>query len=231
MRVVMVLFCILASAFLKDMPEAEQSKSNKGVSTVIQEATGDLDKDGIPERVEIVNGRFRKDTGAIREIRIFKKSNNGWSLWHKSIGAVLSEGESRPGEDPFTGLRIERGCIVLEHGFDAHGGPYTHRYRYQHDDWYLIGVTNTYAMPCNERLGYDQSEKYDFNVPTKSLYVEYKHASCEDADNKIPAPKNMPHDTAFTLKISKFHNIRMDGYGLLSHKIEIPGFDSKEFFF
>lgn len=78
MRVVMVLLCVFAFSFTKDTPQAEQSKSNKGKNAVIQEATGDLDKDGVPERVEVVNGAYRKDTGAVREIRIFKKSNNGW---------------------------------------------------------------------------------------------------------------------------------------------------------
>lgn len=181
--------------------------------------------------MEVVNGAYRKDTGAVREIRIFKKSNNGWVLWHKSIGAILSEGESHPGEDPFEGLRIERGCIVIEHGFGAHGGPYTHRFRYQNNDWYLIGVTHTFGTPCSEDPGYDESEKYDFNLSTKSLFVEYKYESCENAEENIPAPKNMPRDTTFTLKIDKFYNVKMDGYYVRSNKIVIPGFDSKEFIF
>lgn len=231
MRVTYVALFVFAVLFIKDIPQAGQSEPNNGQGMVIQDTTGDLDKDGVPERLELVNGAYRKDTGAVREIRIYKKSNNAWVLWHKSIGAVLSEGESYPGEDPFSGLHIERGCIVVEHGFGAHGtgGLYIHRFRYQHNDWYLIGVTHTNATPCNE--SYDELEKYDFNLSTKSLFVEYKYETCEDTEEHTPRPKNMPRDTSFTLKVDKFHNIKMDGYEFSTHQISIPGFHSKELIF
>ena len=145
--------------------------------TVLDEAIGDLDKDGIAEKVVVfdTNHQEKSHKGTKREIHIFKKTNQKWILWHQSSRAILSSKQGRMDGDSFEGIRIERGCIVIFH-FMGLGGyqksSYTHRFRYQNNTWELIGATTISGSPCRFW------EKFDFNLSTGKIVYEKETEDC-----------------------------------------------------
>lgn len=129
--------CILA------LPVIIFSQPNKIEGTIVTDpgapglciawVEGDLTKDGIPERVEIWNTEVDDyETG--RELRIFKKNGADWKLIKQSSKPVSCHecgGAKYP--DPLEGIRIERGCIVIDQSSGSGSGERnsTDRYRFQ----------------------------------------------------------------------------------------------------
>ncbi|MGV3593615.1 MAG: hypothetical protein ACO1NK_00090 [Sediminibacterium sp.] len=59
--------------------------------SVVDSALGDLDKDGVDELVVTYNtksGEDEIDKGVPRELIIYKKQNNQWVVWQKSMQAL-----------------------------------------------------------------------------------------------------------------------------------------------
>lgn len=142
---------------------------------IIGEAEGDLDKDGIAERVIIYDTDVETEFGTERQIHIFKKKNYNWELWKKSIGAVLPSTHGGMMGDPFERIVIERGCIVIHHfGGSRQKWNYTHRYRFQQGTFQLIGATIVYGSPC------DYFETLDYNLSTGTAIYKKESENCDD---------------------------------------------------
>lgn len=135
----------------------------------ITEAFGDLDKDGINEKVVVFNTNKKTELGYERELHVYKLNKGKWDLWYQTDKVIMtSEGGGMLG-DPFVSLSISKGCIVIEH----YGGSrlrwgYTHKYRYQNNHWELIGVTSE----CSEPTVY--SESIDYNLSTNKMIYVYQ---------------------------------------------------------
>lgn len=160
------------------------SFENNNEPNQIAESFGDLDKDGIEEKVVVIDTGIELNAGTERQLLIYKKSNNEWKLWHTSVGVVVQGGLMN---SSFENLTIERGCIVIRHfGGSRNKWFYTHRFRYQNNDWELIGATiDNYTM-C------ELSEKFDYNFSTgKMIYTKETEVCEEGEDAKVINTENI----------------------------------------
>lgn len=159
-------------------PEAPQNDSiavPEGY-TRLADVRGNLDKEEGDERVIVYDTPREAEMGTEREIRIYKQAYDGfWSLIHKSTRAVLSSTHGGMMGDPFEELRIERRCIVIEQfGGSREKWNYTHRYRYQNQQWELIGASIRYGAPC------DYWDEFDYNLSTGNIHVKKQVEDCDD---------------------------------------------------
>lgn len=148
---------------------------------LVDTAYGDLDGIEGDEAVAVFQTPIEIDMGFAHCLAIFKKKNNAWQLWHQTTSPVLSTGEGGMMGNPFDGISIERRCIVLDHwGGSRDKWSYTHRYRYQNGDWFLIGATSGGGAPC------DFFYKFDYNLITGDAVASYMTEACEEVEEKQP---------------------------------------------
>lgn len=144
----------------------------------IRRTTGDLNKDGKDELIVVFENETETEWGPERELCIYQLTNNEWELWHKSKGAIMLKEEGGMMGDPFMAISVEKGCIVTEHfGGSRSKWEYTHRFRYQNDNWELIGVTAQYGTVCEEW------QKYDYNLSTGKVKVLITDEACPEVED------------------------------------------------
>ena len=147
---------------------------------IIEEIEGDLDKDGIYEKVIVYDTEKEIDLGTERQIYIYKRKKNNWELWKKAIGAILPSEHGGMMGDPFEGISIERNCIVINHfGGSRQKWNYTHRFRFQSGEFQLIGATVNFGSPC------DYFESLDYNLSNGKIKYEKEIENCEKETSKI----------------------------------------------
>ena len=144
-------------------------KGQDKIGAIITEKQGDLDKDGIPEKVVVYNTDTLTELGLIRLLCIYKKdANNNWKVWKKSNTAILKSKEGGTMGDPFQEIEIKNGILAIKHyGGSSWHWSYTHKYRYQNNDFYLIGVSTTNSFR-------EDNTVFDYNLSTsKAIYTSY----------------------------------------------------------
>ena len=52
---------------------------------ILEEIEGDLDKDGVSEKVIVYDTEKETDFGTERQIYIYKKNNDKWELWKNQL--------------------------------------------------------------------------------------------------------------------------------------------------
>lgn len=171
---------------------------------ILAQAEGDLDKDQQTEKIVIYDTPRETEMGTEREIHIFRKGPENWMLWHKTSGGVLPSEHGGVFGDPFSDARIERGCIVVEHfGGSRQKWSYLHRYRFQNEDWELIGTTVGFGDPC------ETWETFDYNLSTGAINYKSEQENCEQEDG--------------TSKTLKAENFRLTSDDLPSMDSMYPG--------
>ncbi len=146
--------------------------------TLVDDATGDLDKDQIAEKVLVVNTDEQGDMGTERALLVFKNKGTDWHLMHRARGPVLPSEHGGMMGDPFESVVIERGAIVLKHfGGSRSKWHNTHRFRFQQDNWELIGTTLVQELPCEEK------ETFDYNLASGQVIYSHVQQSCENGDH------------------------------------------------
>jgi hypothetical protein len=178
--------CILVLFIFSSMSctsqENQKIEINKTPNSfkILDEIEGDLDKDGVSEKVIVYDTEKETDFGTERQIYIYKKNNDKWELWKKSIGAILPSQHGGMMGDPFEGISIERNCIVIHHfGGSRQKWNYTHRFRYQSGDFQLIGATVNFGSPC------DYFFTFDYNLSNGKINYEKETEDCENENSKI----------------------------------------------
>jgi hypothetical protein len=147
---------------------------------VLDEIEGDLDKDGVFEKVIVYDTEKETDLGTERQIFIYKKTNDEWVLWKKSVGAILPSQRGGMMGDPFEGISIERNYIVINHfGGSRQKWNYTHRFRFQSGEFQLIGATVNFGSPC------DYFFNFDYNLSNGNINYEKEIEDCENESSKI----------------------------------------------
>jgi len=120
-------------------------------SAIIKQTTGDLDKDSVNETVAIYDISTGKDNlGVTRIMAIYKNRNGKATLWKKAIIDQMENVNSPRNKDIDT-LYIARNCIILKQTAFLGGRNstnYTHIFRFQNNDWYLIGSRLGYVTNC-----------------------------------------------------------------------------------
>jgi hypothetical protein len=187
----------------------------------LMEAKGDLDKDGIAELVVVFDTPKKVELGTERQLWIYKQNGLVWKLWHKCIGPVLSSEHGGMMGDPFVSVEIKHGCIEIYHfGGDADKWQYTHRYRYQNNNWYLIGAKIIFGRLCL------QLSNYDYNLSTGKIEVIINTQKCDDNNEKVLSSK----DEHFTLIRKPAKPILMDGIDIGENEVKLPG-NHESFYF
>ena len=177
------------------------------------EALGDLDKDGVAELVVVYNTPKEVEMGTERKLYIYKQNNGKWTLWHKNKTAVLSSRHGGMMGDAFEGIDIRNGCIVIYHmGGSRDKWAYTHTYRYQRDNWFLIGATITYFAPCT------LSQTFDYNLSTGRINLESSADSCNDDGDNIKTTD--ASKKTFTKKVVP---VLMDSFTPGDNMMKLPG--------
>lgn len=189
--------------------------------TQLKEATGDLTKDGQDERVIVYDTPKQTGMGTERQLYIYTRENNAWKLLHTSTGPVLPSEHGGTMGDPFDHLAVERGTVVIGHfGGSRQKWNYTHRYRFQQGDWYLIGATIGSGDAC-------ESESYDYNVSTGKIQVQYENDHCDDAGES----QGETTTEKFTFTHKPAAPIKMDGFYPGDNEVSIPNKDDKTFYY
>lgn len=103
------LFAIYFLSFTEAFSQNVPIPSNY---SVVDSVLGDLDKDGVDELVVAYNTKSDEDEiseGVPRELIIYKKQNNRWVVWQKSMQALFGSSDGGMMGDPFGEITIEKG--------------------------------------------------------------------------------------------------------------------------
>lgn len=185
----------------------------------LMEVKGDLDKDGIAELVVVFDTPKKVELGTERQLWIYKQNGSAWKLWHKSIGPVLSSEHGGMMGDPFLSVAIEHGCIVVNHfGGDADKWQYTHRYRYQNNNWYLIGAHIIWGRQCLQLC------VYDYNLSTGKIKASINTQKCDDNGKELSSKND-----DFTLIHKQSEPMLMDGINIGENEVKLP--ENRESFY
>ena len=148
--------------------------------TVVDSVKGDLDKDGIAELVVAYNTQPEsKDIfeSVPRELIIYKKDYNKWSVWRKSQQALYGSKDGGMMGDPFEKIEIKNGILhVSQNGGSTWKWGHTDKYRYQEGEFYLIGYSSDYGKLCESWTA------VDFNLYTGKIALKKEFERCEKND-------------------------------------------------
>jgi hypothetical protein len=131
-------------------------------------ATGDLNHDGRPDMALVLGAAvesttaFADDDLPARILLVLFGTPTGYALVAQSQQAVWCKTCSMNG-DPFDGIVIEHGVLLVKHDVGGNWGhSLTAKFRYQQENFYLIGETNEYSRhaPDCDQLPYPP--RYDY---------------------------------------------------------------------
>jgi hypothetical protein len=130
-------------------------------------AEGDLNKDSVND-IAIVVEEINKSIGEAPKRALIIAFGNGDNTYRFSImveNAILKVDEGGVWGDPLEGISIDRGSLLI----DFYGGSnwrwYSkYRFRFQENDWYLIGVILGSYFTGNTTM--DNADEEDYNLLT-----------------------------------------------------------------
>jgi hypothetical protein len=163
----------------------------------IKEVAGDLDKDGIAEKVIVYNMSDKADetNGVDRELIIYKKQKEKWIIWQRSVNAVGNSKDGGMMGDPFEDVEIKNGLLQIhQSGGSSWKWGHVDKYRFQNNRFELIGYTSNSGKPCEYWLD------IDFNLMTGKVVVKKEYEKCEG--DEIQAVYKKENET-FTYKPNK----------------------------
>lgn len=177
-----VIYCLsITASFSQNVP----IPSNY---SVVDSVLGDLDKDGVDELVVAYNTKSDEDEikeGVPRELIIYKKRNNQWVVWQKSMQALYESSDGGMMGDPFGEITIEKGVLkILQEGGSAWKWNHTDQYRYDGKDFKLIGYKSVAGRNCTEW------EMVDFNLVTGKITVKKEFERCETEKDGVYKQQN-----------------------------------------
>ena len=147
---------------------------------VIDSLMGDLNKDGIEEKVIISQTTDSTNFGAKRKISIFKKQNQNWKLWKESKNALLESDAGGMMGDPYLGIEISNGVLkVFHYGGTTWKWTITDKYRLEDENFILIGYSYNYGRPCDYWIN------YDFNLITGKFAYKKEYENCDSGEQVV----------------------------------------------
>lgn len=164
--ILFILICM--KSFGQEMPVKNDYQK-------LAEIFGDLDNDRVDEKVIVFEVRDSLTDNIIREIQILKKNNGSWTIWRKSQNAILKKGDNGVMGEPFDGVEVKNGVLMLifSGGNNWHWA-HTDKYRFQDNEFQLIGHTNSYGKPC------EYWSTFDFNISTGKINYKREYEACEE---------------------------------------------------
>lgn len=181
------VFLTLLITLLSIVAFTQQISIPKNYS-IIDTTSGDLDNDGISEMVVAYNTQQQKEDSfesIPRELVIYKKQSNRWTVWKRSMQALYGSRDGGMMGDPFGEIKIQKGVLsISQDGGSSWKWGHTDKYRFQNNEFYLIGYTSMYGRPCDYWTG------VDFNVSTGKMVVTKEYEDCETSEQKIYKQEN-----------------------------------------
>ena len=147
----------------------------------IREVLGDLDRDGIAEKIVVYNKSDEDEANGVdREVIIFKSSGKGWNIWQRSSTAV---GNSRGGGmmgDPFEDIEVKNGILFIsQSGGSSWKWSHVDKYRFQNKQLELIGYSSFYGKLC------EYWTSVDYNLSTGKVEYKKEYEKCEDESSEV----------------------------------------------
>ena len=216
----LILFSILQSQELKDFTIPKRYEK-------ILETKGDLDKDGKDETVIVFNSdkKIKSDfqNGFKREFFILKNINGKLKIWHKNTSVLLaSETGFYPEYNPKPEFIIKNGTLKIIQNFNTnsrHTQTYENIFRFQNNDFYLIGSKNEFNDTCE----FNTSDEINFSTKKVIVAREYTY----DCFEENPEYKNESFDKEFTFPFKSIPKMNTFTPGEKSYKI--PNFKDENF--
>lgn len=180
------IIAILISFLTYQMSFAQESTIPKQYQP-IKEVLGDLNKDGINEKVVVYNMTDKEDdiNGINREVIIFRKDKDKWVVWQRSANAVGNSKDGGMMGDPFEDIEIKNGVLLIDQsGGSSWKWAHTDKYRYRNNQFELIGYTSHYGKPCEYWVD------VDFNVMTGQFNVSKEYEKCGDTGQEVYKTQN-----------------------------------------
>lgn len=141
---------------------------------LISELVGDLDKDGVCEKVVVFDTPEPTEYGNVREIQVLKYSKKNWVVWKKSRNAILKSKEGGVMGDPYERISIENGILIIcFSGGSSWKWFYKDKYRFQNSEFELIGYSGSYGKFC------EYWANFDFNISTGKISYKKEFEDCE----------------------------------------------------
>ena len=139
---------------------------------IVEKVEGDLNKDNIDDIAVVIEGTSEaEDEASNRELLIaFGNKDGTYTLSTKAEKAILRADEGGVWGDPFEGISIDNGSLLISFYGGSNWRWYgNYRFRYQDNDWYLIGATiGSFHTSTNE-----YTQEMDYNLLTGE-YIEKK---------------------------------------------------------
>jgi len=144
-----------AKAVLKNLPQGWN---------VLNAVEGDLSKDSRKDVAAVLEGPASAEASAPRKLIIlFKKTDGSYVLSAETQKAILKSDEGGVWGDPFSGISINRGSVLVNHyGGSNWRWSNCYRFRFQDGAWYLIGATEK-SFNTNTKTDYVRD---DYNLLT-----------------------------------------------------------------
>lgn len=147
-------------------------------------AKGDLNNDQLEDLAMVLKSKKEDDKDANPNVEppgrllvLLFKTADGYKTAVKLDSAILCQQCGGIFGDPFADISIKKNVLTLYHyGGSAWRWELTHRFRYQQNDFYMIGETNySYwnVKMCNKAGDYAGTDLKDVNYLT-GQYVEKK---------------------------------------------------------
>ncbi|MEY8761102.1 hypothetical protein [Chryseobacterium tongliaoense] len=182
--------------------------------TRLSETKGDLDKDGKNEVVILLNTKNKKDTeGYQRVLYILKNSNGKLKIWKENFSIIFpSDYGFYPENNELPEITIKNNCLIISQQFNTnsrHTQTYTHTFRFQNNDFFLIGSVSKFDDTCEFNI------LNEINFSTGKVIVDEQYFPC--ADGEAAPAKNFYKEFKYPFKtLTKMNNFTV---GENSYKI------------
>lgn len=133
-----------------------------------------------------------------RHVAIYKQVKDDWELWFQTDKGFLMTCDGGSKGDPIREVSIKNRVISIEHFTGSSCAYYfTHKYRFQNGDFYLIGANTLY----NYNPGEPDTEELDYNLSTDiATYTNQNQGGNPKIDNN--GKKANQNNTSTKLKIA-----------------------------
>ncbi|WP_312306164.1 hypothetical protein [Chryseobacterium sp.] len=187
----------------------------------ISEARGDLDQDGRDEIVMVFNTNTRAtkeeypETDYKRVLYILKNTANGLKVWKEAYGFLISSGMGfSPEYNSPPEVSIKNNALTIHQEFNTnsrHRLAYRHTFRFQNNDFYLIGSQENFDDTCEFNI------LHEVNFSTGKVIVDEQYYPCFEGDK---APQENFYKS-FTHKLK--HPIKMSDFKIGENQFPVPG--------
>lgn len=153
---------------------------------IVDSIKGDLDNDAINELVVAYNVMQENEIdGVPRQLVIYKLENNQWVAWKISDQALYGSKDGGMLGDPYGEMEIKNGILhISQNGGSSWKWGFTDKYRFQNDEFYLIGYTSLAGKLCAYWTD------VDFNLTTGKMAMNKEFEKSENEEQQFYKSEN-----------------------------------------